>query len=155
MAKMTLERAQAKIADLESVVKGQEERLQKNSVERTTLTDANDKLSAQVISLQHELTEVRAAAIAPPPRSADEILAEVTNALMELPDASPLKKSVYGFMDALIENYKDGPGAPGRAALAILEAAANVNDPAYALLSLLQRQTATAMANMLKQSFKH
>lgn len=147
-------RFKAQIADLQTVVKGQEERLQDAARDRSSLAQENEKLQQLSAKLTAELTDARAAAVAPPARSADEILAEVTNHLMELPDNSPLKAAVIGFMDALVENYKDGPGAPGRAAFAILEAATNGSDPAYAALNVTQRMTATSMANMLKQSFR-
>jgi hypothetical protein len=88
------------------------------------------------------------------PQEGAQLIARATTALMDLPADSELRKAVLAFMDSLIENYKDGPGAPGRAAFAILTAAGNPLDTAYKVLGVMERTSAVAMANSLKAAFR-
>lgn len=83
-----------------------------------------------------------------------QMLAQLSGFLMDIPDDSNLKRAVFAFLDCLVENYKDGPGQPGRNALAILTALSDSTDSCYKSMTVLQRASSVAAANSLKGAFK-
>ena len=124
--------------------------------------DELETLRERVEHLAHDLAEEieeheeTKAALAKASGGASEgqLAEKLTTFLTELPPDSRLVKSVRAFFDSLVENYHDGPGAPGRAAYEILCAMADPTDTAYSSVTVTQRAMCCNAANSFKGAFK-
>jgi len=177
MADMNKAELQARVTELETMLNNlsirEEETdraLTSTAEERDALKQSNDALTSGLNDEQaaHAATREACERLTEELRQREEaeendsqaeaaqsdVMAQVSGFLMDIPDDSNLKKAVFAFLDSLVENYKDGPGAPGRNAYAILSALADNNDTAYKSMTVMARAQATMAANSLKGAFK-